>query len=118
MRLIHTPRCSKARTALSLLEEAGYTPELIPYREEGVLTVELLKEIEQKTETPLKDLLRKGEDAYPEASALEGDALREFVAANPILLQRPILIVGDRAVVGRPPDRVWQLVDKSGPSTS
>lgn len=118
MRLIHTPRCSKARTALGLLEEAGYTPEIIPYREEGVLTVELLKEIEQKTRSPLKDLLRKGEEAYASASALEGEALREYVVANPTLLQRPILIVGDRAVVGRPPERVWELVEKSGPSAS
>lgn len=115
MRLIHTPRCSKARTAFGLLDEAGYAPELIPYRDAGVLTVELLDEIEEKTGQSLKDLLRKKEDAYSEASALDGAALKEFVVKNPILLERPILIVGDRAVVARPPERVWELVDQDGP---
>jgi len=116
MRLLHTPMCSKARTALGLLDEAGYTPEIVPYREEGVLTPALLQEIEEKTGTPLKDLLRKGEEAYAQAQALEGDALRAFVCENPELLERPILIVGDRAVVGRPPERVWELVSASGPN--
>lgn len=115
MRLLHTPMCSKARTAFGLLTDAGYTPEIVPYREEGALSVELLKEIEDKSGTPLKDLLRKGESAYAQASALEGDALREFVVQNPVLLERPILIVDDRAVVGRPPERVWELVSEAGP---
>lgn len=115
MRLIHTPRCSKARTAFGLLSDAGYLPEIVPYREEGVLTAELLTEIEEKTGQALKDLLRTKEDAYSGASALEGDALKNYVIAHPVLLERPILIVEDRAVVARPPERVWELVDPDGP---
>lgn len=118
MRLIHTPMCSKARTALSLLTDAGYQPDLIEYREEEVLTRELLQEIEAKTGQPLIDLLRKGDEDYAEASALEGDELRDFVTAHPILLERPILIVGDSAVVARPPERVWELVSQDGPAST
>lgn len=116
MRILHTPYCSKARTALGLLTEAGYTPEIVPYREEGVLTPELLREIEQKAGVSLKKLLRKGEAESAHAQDLEGDGLRAFVCEHPVLLERPILIVGEKALVARPPERVWELVSASGPS--
>ena len=114
MRLIHTTRCSKSRGALQLLQDAGYAPEVVLYRDEGVLTDALLQEIEAKTGTPLAELLRTKEEAYAEAKALEGAALRRWVVQNPVLLERPILIVGDRAVVARPPERVWELVEPKG----
>lgn len=116
MRLLHTTRCSKSRGALSLLLEAGYEPEVVLYREDGVLTPALLKEIEAKVGQPLRALLRNKEESYEGAANLEGDELRAYVAANPILLERPVLIVGERAVVARPPERVWELVDAQGPA--
>lgn len=116
MRLLHTTRCSKSRGALSLLLEAGYDPEVVLYREDGVLTSALLEEIEAKTGQPLRALLRTKEESYKGAEQLEGDALRNYVVANPVLLERPVLIVGERAVVARPPERIWELVDVQGPA--
>lgn len=114
MRLLHTPRCSKSRGALELLQDAGYSPEVIPYREPGVLTPTLLQELEAKTGTPLLELLRTKEEGYAAAKNLEGASLRDWIVQNPVLLERPILIVGDQAVVCRPPERVWELVDPKG----
>lgn len=115
MRLLHTPMCSKSRGALQLLQDAGYAPTEVRYRDQGVLTDELLQEIEAKSGQPLRELLRSGENAYTKTTALEGEALRRVVIENPELLERPILIVGERALVARPPERVWELVSEAGP---
>lgn len=89
---------------------------MLLYREEGVLTDALLQEIEAKTGASLRDLLRSKEEAYDDSKELEGEALRAYVVQHPILLERPILLLRDKAVVARPPERVWEIVDPNGPN--
>jgi arsenate reductase len=110
--LLHNPRCSKSRAARALLEERG-----VAFRErrylEQPLSREELDELRRRLGRPAREWIRSGESAYREAGL--GDdateaALLEAVAAQPILMERPIAVCGERAVVGRPPENVLELV--------
>lgn len=110
--IYHNPRCSKSRQALALLEEAGATAQVVEYLKTPP-TVAELDGMLRKLEVEPAAIVRTGEDRYAELG-LKGKSLSraewlEVLAANPILIERPIVIVGDRAVVGRPPERVKDL---------
>ena len=111
--IYHNPRCSKSRATLSLLEEKGVVPTVILYLDDTP-TVDQLGEICGKLGRKPGQLLRKGEDAY-KASGLGDDssdkAILKAMVAHPKLLERPIVVRGDRAVVGRPPENVLGLID-------
>lgn len=109
MRVLHNPRCSKSRGVIELLHEAGYDPTVLLYRD-GVLTEALLAEIVAKTGTPLRGLVRLGEEMSGEAVALSDADLPAFVVANPILLERPIVLTEETGIVARPPELVWEIV--------
>ncbi len=109
----HNPRCSKSRAALELLKERGLEPKVVLYLEEtppaerieavlGLLGLEP-RELMRKAEEPFKKL--KLDD--PKRSRRE---LIDALAAHPILIERPIVIAGRRAVVGRPPERVLEIL--------
>jgi arsenate reductase len=110
--LLHNPRCSKSRAARSLLEERG-----VAFRErrylEQPLSREELDALRQRLGRPAREWIRSGEGAFREAG-LGADAteaaLLDAVVAHPILLERPIAVRGERAVVGRPPENVLALV--------
>jgi arsenate reductase len=110
--LLHNPRCSKSRTARALLEERG-----VAFRErrylEQPLDREELDELRRRLGRPAREWIRSGESAYREAG-LETEAteaaLLDAMSAHPILMQRPIAVRGGRAVVGRPPENVLELV--------
>ncbi|MCJ1880452.1 arsenate reductase (glutaredoxin) [Pseudomonas nitroreducens] len=111
--LFHNPRCSKSRGALELLEERGIQPEIIRYLETPPSTAEL-KALLGKLGIGARQLLRTGEDEYKELNlanpALGDDQLIEAMASHPKLIERPILIVGDKAVIGRPPEKVLEIL--------
>lgn len=111
--LYHNPRCSKSRAALQLLQERGLTPEILLYLDTPP-TAEQLNEVLGKLEISARDLLRTGEDAYKTLNLAAQDLSEaELVAAmvaHPKLIERPILIAGNRAVVGRPPERVLEIL--------
>ncbi|HEY9721543.1 MAG TPA: arsenate reductase (glutaredoxin) [Oscillatoriaceae cyanobacterium] len=111
--IYHNPRCSKSRQALALLEEAGVQPRVVRYLETPLSVVEL-DALLAKLELAPEAVMRTGEDEY-KALGLKGKALSraeglKILAGHPVLLERPIVVRGDRAVVARPPERVRELL--------
>ncbi|MBU2887391.1 arsenate reductase (glutaredoxin) [Gilvimarinus agarilyticus] len=113
MQLYHNPRCSKSRQALSLLEERSVSPQIIKYLDETPSVSELAEVIKKLGITP-RELLRKGEAAYKELNladpALSDQHIIQAMQQNPKLIERPIAIVGNKAVIGRPPENVLELL--------
>jgi arsenate reductase len=112
MLLLHNPRCSKSRAARSLLEERGVVFRERRYLDEPLSRSEL-GELAQRLGRPPGEWVRRGEAAFREAGLTDdtdGPRLLDAMAAHPILLERPILVRGERAVVGRPPEAVLALL--------
>ena len=111
--LLHNPRCSKSRAAHALLEERGEPFDTRLYLE-APLSREELEELRRRLGRSPHEWVRRGEDAYARAR-LDGDseatAVLDAIASHPILMERPIAIRADRAVVGRPPERVLLLLE-------
>ncbi|GMG88547.1 arsenate reductase (glutaredoxin) [Biformimicrobium ophioploci] len=111
--IYHNPKCSKSRQTLQLLEENGVTPDTVLYLVNPPSTTEL-GEILNKLGIPARKLLRKGEAEYKELNlADESLSEAELVTAmceHPRLIERPIVVKGDRAVLGRPPENVLDLI--------
>ncbi|WP_407352081.1 arsenate reductase (glutaredoxin) [Luteimonas sp. R10] len=112
--LYHNPRCSKSREALRLLQARGIEPRIVPYLEQPPDTG-ALRDLLRRLGIAPRALLRTGEAEYAELGladpALDDDAIIAAMAAHPRLIERPILVRGDRAVIGRPPERVLDLLD-------
>ena len=109
----HNPRCSKSRQTMALLTERGIDPEVYLYLETppSAETIEtVLKLLGHKP----RDVMRKSEAVYSELNlsdpGLDRDALVAAMAQNPILIERPIVINGGRAAVGRPPESVLDIL--------
>jgi arsenate reductase len=111
--LYHNPRCSKSRAALELLGARGIEPTLVRYLDEPP-DADTLRALLGKLGLPARALLRTGEDEYKSLDlanpALDDDALIAAMAAHPRLIERPIFVRGARAVIGRPPERVLELL--------
>jgi arsenate reductase len=111
--LYHNPRCSKSRGALELLEARGLTPTVVRYLETP-LNAAQIKALLGKLGISARQLLRTGEDEY-KMLQLADDSLSEAqlidaIAQHPKLMERPILEVGDKAVIGRPPENILELL--------
>ncbi|CAH0992584.1 putative protein YfgD [Sinobacterium norvegicum] len=111
--IYHNPRCSKSRQTLAILQDNGVEPEVVLYLEQPPSESELTTIIRQLGITP-RQLLRKGEEAFKENN-LKDDSLtdQQLIAAMvqfPKLIERPIVIVGEQAVLGRPPENVLTLI--------
>jgi arsenate reductase len=109
--LRHNPRCSKSRAVKALLEEREIEFTERRYIEDP-LTEDELAELEHRLGTPPGAWIRRGEAAYAEAGLSAGASqaeLRSAIAVAPILLERPIVVRGARARLGRPPERVLEL---------
>ncbi|QIL88646.1 arsenate reductase (glutaredoxin) [Microbulbifer harenosus] len=111
--IYHNPRCSKSRQTLQLLQDNQIEPEVVLYLETPP-DADTLKTLLKKLGIRARDLLRKGEDAYKELNlgdtSLGDDALIAAMAANPKLIERPIVVKGNTAVLGRPPENVLELI--------
>ena len=111
--LYHNPRCSKSRGALELLEARGLTPTVVRYLDTPPSADEL-RTLLGKLGIPARQLLRSGEDEYKALgladSNLSDEQLIAAMASHPKLIERPILIAGERAVIGRPPEKVLELL--------
>ena len=108
MKIYHNPRCSKSRQALQLCEEAGSEIEVIEYLktpfDEGVLH-DLLKKLGKKA----NEIVRTKEEVYSQLNLSADSTEEEIIAAiikYPVLLERPIVVKGNRAVIGRPPENI------------
>ena len=111
--LYHNPRCSKSRGALELLEARGLQPRVVHYLENPPSTAEL-RELLGKLGYSARQLLRTGEEAYQTLDlanpALDDEALIAAMHEHPRLIERPILVVGDKAIIGRPSERILELL--------
>ena len=111
--LYHNPRCSKSRAALAILAERGAEFEVVRYLETPPSEAELHELLDKLELTPL-ELMRRSEGAFRE-HGLGDDSVSDeervrAMAENPILIERPVFIVADKAVIGRPPERVLELL--------
>lgn len=113
IQIYHNPRCSKSRQTLALIEEQGVKPEIILYLEDTP-NAETLKEVLGKLGISARDLLRKGEQDYKDNNlkdpSIGEDELIAKMIEFPKLIERPIVIKGDAAVLGRPPENVLELL--------
>jgi len=111
--LYHNPRCSKSRGALELLEARGLTPNVVRYLETPP-NAATLAQLLGKLGIGARQLLRSGEDEYKALNladpALTDAQLIEAMVQHPKLIERPILVAGDKAVVGRPPEKVLEIL--------
>jgi arsenate reductase len=111
--LYHNPRCSKSRGALELLEARGLTPTVVRYLETPP-DAATLQSLLGKLGIGARQLLRTGEDEYKSLDlanpALTDAQLIAAMVANPKLIERPILVAGDKAVIGRPPEKVLEIL--------
>lgn len=111
--LYHNPRCSKSRDALSLLRDHGVEPEIVLYLETPP-NAKTLKAMLAKLGISARDLLRKSEDAYKtlrlDDETLSETSLIKAMVENPKLIERPIAINGEKAVIGRPPENVLTIL--------
>lgn len=110
--IYHNPRCSKSRATLALLEAHGVKPDIVEYLKNPPTSAEL-QAIVQKLGISPQDLVRKGEDVYREKYAGKTLTDAQWLAAmarDPVLIERPIVISGRRAVLGRPPENVELLL--------
>ncbi len=111
--LYHNPRCSKSRDALALLRDQGIEPQIRLYLEQPPSAKEL-KQLLSLLGMGARELLRKGEEAYKVLGladpGLSETQLINAMKENPKLIERPIAISGDKAIVGRPPEKVLQIL--------
>ena len=111
---LHNPLCSKSRAALALLEQRGVAPRIVSYLD-APPSVDELRTLLHQLGLPARGLLRSDEPEYARLGladpALDDERLIAAMAAHPRLIERPVFVHGDRAVIGRPPERVLELLE-------
>ncbi len=111
--IYHNPKCSKSRAALALLRERGIDPEIVEYLK-APPDAPALADLLLRLGMGPRQLLRQREPVYRTRClsdpALDDDALIAAMVADPILIERPIVVHGGRARVGRPPESVLELL--------
>jgi len=110
--LFHNPRCSKSRSALALLQKRGIQPHIIEYLKTPP-TKEELRALLKKLGMKAEEIVRKGEEVYRQkfsGKVLSDEEWLEALVKNPILIERPIVVKGNRGAIGRPPEKVLELL--------
>jgi len=110
--IYHNPKCTKSRATLALLQEHGIEPKVMEYLKTPPTAAELKAVIGKLGISP-EQLVRKGEEIYKTDYAgkkLNDAQWIEAMVSHPILIERPIVVTGNRAVIGRPPENVTQLL--------
>ena len=112
-RILHNPRCSKSRATLALLREHGIEPDIMPYLDAPPDATEIARILDALGIEP-RELMRTNEAAYTELGlddpSLSREALITAMVEHPILIQRPIVLQGDRVAIGRPPEAVLDIL--------
>ncbi|MDO8861441.1 arsenate reductase (glutaredoxin) [Haliea sp. E1-2-M8] len=110
--IYHNPRCSKSRATLALLQEHGIEPEIVLYLDRPPSQA-ALKRLLAQLGISAAELVRRGEAEYQELGFGAGSSQADLLgamAAHPKLIERPIVVRGERAVLGRPPENVLALL--------
>ncbi len=112
--IYHNPRCSKSRQTLALIENAGVEPIIVLYLQVAP-SAETLGDIVQKLDVDVSAIVRKGEDIYKTLKLKEANLSHEewlvTLSNNPKLIERPIVVKANKAIVGRPPENVLELLN-------
>jgi len=113
IRIFHNPRCSKCRLTMEILGDKDIEIDVIDYLKTPPDAVELAEVLDLLGLAP-RDLMRKHEAPYGENNLdnpdLSNEELIQAMVDNPILIERPIVIAGNRAVIGRPPEKVLDII--------
>ena len=111
--LYHNPNCSKSRAVKAMLEERGIPFEVVHYLDDPLTEDDLQSLLAKLQITDPRQLMRIKESVYGEIGCdeLQGDDLIRAMVQNRILIERPILVRGDKAVIGRSADRVEELLE-------
>lgn len=113
LKIYHNPRCSKSRQTLKLIEEAGAAFETVLYIDEPLGESEISDLLLKLGFKEARQLMRKGEAIYKELKLRDEtreSALISAMAAYPKLIERPIVVNGNRAILGRPPENVQKIL--------
>jgi arsenate reductase len=105
------PRCSKSRGAEQLLAERGISPQRVLYLQEPPSRAEIERVLRLLGTDDPRTLVRTGEPEYAGLESASREELLDALAAHPRLIERPVVIRGDRAVIARPPERLLELLD-------
>lgn len=107
----HNPRCSKSRTTLELIKDAGVTPTIRLYQDDAP-TADEIRAALALLNIPASALIRTGEAVYKELGlkTADEDTLIKAMADHPKLIERPVVINGDKAALGRPPESVLEIL--------
>ena len=111
MEILHNPRCSKSRATLNIILENNIQPTIRLYLDDP-LSIEEIRNLLIKLDTTADQIVRKNEDVYKKLNLKDSDQdlLIEKISKNPILLERPIVVKGEKAIIGRPPENVMKLL--------
>lgn len=110
--IYHNPRCSKSRQTLALLEEQGFEPTVIEYLKNAP-TAEQVKALITALDIPAHQLLRHKESEYAEHNLSpnsDEQSIINAIVSSPKLLERPIVVKGNKAKIGRPPETVLEIL--------
>ena len=112
VRIYHNPRCRKSRETLGIIKNAGYEPEIIEYLESPPSATELRDMLDKMGMKP-EQIVRKGEDIFKskfKGKNLTDDEWLKVLVEHPKLIERPIVVNGDKAALGRPPENVKSIL--------
>ncbi|MCD1124730.1 arsenate reductase (glutaredoxin) [Jinshanibacter sp. LJY008] len=110
--IFHNPRCSTSRKTLELLEEKGIKPDVVLYMDTPPDSTQIHRLLKQLNFSSARQLIRTKEDLYKELNLADTSeqALIDSMVANPKLIERPIVVVGEQARLGRPPENVLEII--------
>lgn len=112
MKIYHNPRCSKSRQTLNIIKEAGHEVEIVEYLKTP-LNEDELHEVYEKLNLPIEYLIRTGEEVYKtdyKGKDLSDEEWLQALAEHPKMMERPIVVNEDKAILGRPPENVNKLL--------
>jgi len=113
VRIYHNPGCTKCRLTMQLLDDNGVNPDVVEYLEQPPSVAELTEILELLSLEP-RELMRKHEAPFKamnlDDTNLSREELIQAMVDNPILIERPIIIHGNKATIGRPPERVLEIL--------
>ena len=112
IRIYHNPRCRKSRETLEIIRNQGYEPEIIEYLKDPP-TVSELKNLLDKMNMKPAEIIRKGEDLFRsnfKGKKMSDEEWLNVLVKNPKLIERPIVVSGDRVILGRPPEKVREIL--------
>lgn len=112
MKIYHNPRCSKSRETLKIIQNKGLKVEVIEYLKTPP-SKEALKDILMRLNRPVEEIIRKGEKLFKEkykGLQLSQEEWIQELVNNPVLIERPIVINGNKAIIGRPPENINKIL--------